>query len=84
MLSFVIVRRHRHMIAYVCNASQLPHFHKVYFYLFFKSNFIAGMSYLMWNSDPCSHGSVYYCVPLIACSGLGYCEETSGGMSCGV
>ena len=46
--------------ANVCVASQFPLFHKVYFYLFFKSNFTAGMSYLMWNRVPCSHASMLY------------------------
>ena len=42
----------------VCNSSQSLLFHMVYFYLLFKSDFTACVSYLMWNNFPCSHGSI--------------------------
>ena len=57
---------------------------RCFFNLFFKSNFTACVSYLMWNRVSCSHGSIKYCVPPIVCSGLGDCKDSSGGMSCGV
>ena len=69
---------------YVCVTSQSPLFHKVYIYLLFKSDCAACISYLMWDRVQCSHGSMWYCEPPKVCSGLGDCEETSGGRSCGV
>ena len=70
--------------AYVCVASQSLLSHKVYLYRFLKFDSTACISYLMWNIVPCSHGSMWYSAPPIVCSGLWDCEETSGGMSCGV
>jgi hypothetical protein len=55
-----------------------------FFNLFLKSNLPACVSNMMWNRVPCSHCSMQYFVPPVVCSGLGDCEETSCGMSCGV
>jgi hypothetical protein len=66
--------------ANICVASQSPLFNKVSF----LSDSTACISYLMWNRVPCSHVSMWYCASSIYCSGLGDCEETSGGMACGV
>ena len=69
----------------VCVASQSSLFHKVHFYQFKnKSDSTACISYLVWNRVPCSCGSMLYCAPPLVCSGLGDCEEPSGGISCGV
>ena len=43
---------------YVYVASQSLLFHKMYLYQFLKYNFTTGISYLMWSSVPCSHGSM--------------------------
>jgi hypothetical protein len=54
MLSFVCM----HVSTWVCVTSQSPLFHKVYFYLLFKSDSTVCISHLMWNRVPCSHGSM--------------------------
>uniref|UniRef100_A0A4W5MNQ0 Acetyl-CoA carboxylase kinase n=1 Tax=Hucho hucho TaxID=62062 RepID=A0A4W5MNQ0_9TELE len=54
---------------YICKHGRVI-YQIVFLLLFFKSNFTACVSYLMWNRVPCSH----------VCSGLGDCEETSCGM----
>ena len=45
--AYVIMCLYECVCAYVCVSSQSPLFHKVYFYLLFKSDSTACISYLM-------------------------------------
>ena len=66
--------------ANVCVASQSHCSIKVLFNVFFfKSNFTACVSYLMWNGVPCSHGSMKFCVPPIVCFVLVNCDSFEPG-----
>jgi hypothetical protein len=52
-----------------------------FFYLVFKFDSTACISYLMWNRVPCSHGFMLYCAPPNL---FWNCEETTRGICIGV